>query len=61
MQIHADSKCKVALNDIALWATVVRNVTEIPFHILFDSALCNRGEFFAEIIIVTPAAFLLNF
>jgi len=35
MQIHADSKGKVAVDDVTLWAniTVVRSVTEIPFHV----------------------------
>ena len=45
MQIHADSKGKVALDESHYGPTVVQSVTEIPFHAFnsLDSALCKRG------------------
>ena len=47
MQIHDNSKGKVALDDITLLGIVVWSVTEMPFLFhYFDSALCKWGWIF---------------
>ena len=48
MQIHIDSKCKFALDDITLWANrCTKNVNgNYHFTFSFGSALCKWGEFF---------------
>jgi len=62
MQMHTDSKRKVALDDITLWAnryTKCNGNTISRFH--FDSALYKWGDFHMELYSMTPAAFRHNF
>ena len=65
MQVHANSKAKVALDNIT-WVnrcTKCRGNKKYHFTFSFDSILCRRGgEFFhLELHSVTPAAFRHNF
>jgi len=41
MQIHADSKGKVAVDDVTLWALLYEVSLKYHFTFSFDSVLCN--------------------
>ena len=61
MQIHANSKGKLAWDDITLWANHSMKCHWKNHFTFFDSALCKWGWIFhSELHSVTPAAFQPN-
>jgi len=59
MQIHIDSKCKFALDDITLWANrCTKNVNgNYHFTFSFGSAYVSEVNFHRELYSMTAAAF----